>query len=113
MKLTNRMKKILLFLLHPREGSRWFEEARRHVPEAYCSDRWIIASFCERKSDFDFTHSERESYRRTFRILEKHGLLSRIPEYWASYTLTSKGKETAEEIEEELKGLAREFEYLI
>ena len=106
MKITKRMKKILLFLLHPENKSKWVAENFpwwKHDDYPY----WMIMTFCERKDSSNFTHVERVSYHRTFRILEKHGLIE------SGWRLTERGRKMAEKIEKEIRNLLRDYEYLV
>lgn len=116
MKITNRIKKILLFLLHPENTFQWFKENKIGIAKRDYYEGWQILSFCAKKAEWDFTHSEIVSYRRTLRIMVKLGLIEPRKSgfyIFPSYRLTDKGRRTAMEIEKEIKDLIKEYENLI
>ena len=121
MKVSKRMKKILLFLLHPENTFEWFKENRIPITESDCYRHWDIMTFCAKKSHFrDFSDSEIVSFNRTFRILKRHGFVERgtlhLPEgiyEYGCYKLTNKGRKIAKDIEKEIRGLMKEYEYLV
>jgi hypothetical protein len=120
MKITNRMKKILLFLLHPEKAFQWLNEKKISISkEDYYWD-WQIMSFCTRREFWKFSRSEELSYRRTFKILRALGLI----EGWerqmswgvlegSSYKLTDKGKKLAKRIEKDIREFIKDYEYLV
>jgi hypothetical protein len=116
MKLSARMKKILLFLLHAEKSLEWFRRSGIGIieeKEGYFGD-YNIVCFLENKRFSDFSRSEMVSYRRTFRILEKLGLVKLGEIHWArDYRLTSAGKTIAENIEKEIRNLIKEYENLV
>lgn len=120
MKITNRMKKILLFLLHPERAFQWFNEKNISIVEQDRYRDWQIMSFCSRREFWKFSRSEEVSYRRTFKILRKLRLIEGrerqvsfgIIEY-PSYKLTEKGKELAEKIEKDILQFIKEYEHFM
>ena len=114
------MKKILLFLLHPENTFQWFKEKKIAFSERDYYEDWQILSFCAKKPEWYFTHSEVVSYRRTLRIMRKFGLIEGrkrafswgIYEY-PSYKLTNKGRKIAKDIEKEIRDFMKEYEYLV
>jgi hypothetical protein len=72
------------------------------------------------KGYWKFNRSEELSFRRTFKILRKLGLIEGwkrqmswgIAEY-PSYKLTDKGKKLAEKIEKDILGFVEEYEHLV
>jgi len=119
MKITNRMKKILLYLSRPEKAYQWFLRSANGIsfPERYYVATTIL-SFCEKgKPYWDFTHSEKVSYKRTFRILEKLDLVKSMQEYphpdETYYELTNNGKKIVEKVEEEIRNIIEEYEDLI
>jgi len=114
MKVSERMKKVLLFLLHPEKTFPWFRENKFEIFERDYYEEWYILSFCAKKPVWDFTHSERISYRRTLGIMMELGLINwELPSYHPSYKLTDKGRELAEKIEKEIRDSIKEYEYLV
>jgi hypothetical protein len=116
MKLSARMKKILLFLLHAEKSFEWFRRSGIAIieeKEGYFGD-YNIMCFLENKRFSDFSRSETVSYRRTFRILEKLGLVKLGEIYWAhDYKLTYAGKKVAEKVEKEIRDFIKEYENLV
>jgi len=122
MKLTTRMKKILLFLQHPKKVAEWFtENLETNISRKAYSEEWAIVSFCEKKFYLNLTRSVKFSYKRTFTILERYELVNFTwvishlhPTYYTlNLELTNKGKMIAEKIEGEIRNTIKEYEYLI
>jgi len=111
MKITKRMKKILLFLLHPEKVVRRYD--------ADTIGGWPygrIMSECERKERFQ--HSEVVSYLRTFRILENLGFIARERVFLNysrtfCFSLTAEGRKRAEIIEKEIQDFINEYKDLL
>jgi len=116
MKMTRRMKKILLVLLHPEKVSQLLEKSNIYVSRVERLDYYpepYIMLFCAKMSSWwDFTHSEVVSYRRTFRIMIELGLIHETYEYRA-YKLTAKGRQQAEKIEKDIRDFIKEYESLV
>jgi len=111
MKITKRMKKILLFLLQ--------EEKLVHR-ERYYKDWEIMSKISAGKHSWNFTHSEKVSHRRTLRIMVELGFLERfkrISNQWLyeypSYKLTNRGREAALEFEREILDFIKEYQSLV
>lgn len=125
MKMTRRMKKILLVLLHPERAVQWLEKSDNTYPSTldrlnYYSEPYIML-FCAKRSSWNFTHSEVVSYRRTFRIMKELGLIDErnfhsifhdTYEYRAC-KLTAKGRQQAEKVEKDIRDLIKEYESLV
>jgi hypothetical protein len=124
MKLSARMKKILLFLLHAEKSFEWFRRSGIGIveeKEGYF-DPDAIMCFLENKRFSDFSRSEVISYGRTFKILEKLGLvklgysihgLALTDARAHDYKLTVAGRTIAEKVEKEIRDFIREYENLV
>ncbi|MEA2089198.1 MAG: hypothetical protein U9O89_00335 [Thermoproteota archaeon] len=123
MKLTKRMKKILIFLLHPEKYLEWFHKNKIETLNEYSTTGeelyvWDvhIAAFLENRPT-GFSSNERFSYRRTFQILKRLGLVERYVEETgvvaAKYKLTNEGRKMAEKIEKEIKAFIKEYENIV
>ena len=97
MKVTKRMKKILLFLMHPESASKWLEERKIGFSgQEYFTDYQIWA-FCENRhvsgaNAMVLSLGKEISYKRTFRILKRLGLIESMLGYLPSYRLTNEGE---------------------
>lgn len=120
MKLTRRIKKVLLFLLHPKtilpwvaKTFPWFIERYPQFIESNYTPYFLIKSFCEKKR-WKFAHSENVSYARTFKIMRKLGLIEDgLFGLYSGCRLTDKGRKLAEEIKKEMNDFIKEYQYLI
>lgn len=117
MKITKRMKKVLLFLLLQKTKHEWV--SRSDVLLSCVGETSLARGkfISYERSRARFTQSELASYLRTFRILLTHGLItSKYPlgERKIVYLrLTEKGDKLAEEIKRDVKALVDEYKELI
>ncbi len=113
MKITKRIKKILLILLDPENTFPWVSEnfpwamtQLQAAVERGGYPYWIIWSICESKKRL--SHSEKISFSRTFRIMINRGLIEEHAG-WSDYRLTEAGVQKAVQIRKEIRDFIKEF----